>query len=273
MELKQGKVQFIYSPRNQSIIKEMNFEYLLEGLMLKLKLQYFGHLMWRADSLEQTPMLGKIEGRRRRGWQEQINSVTDSTDMNLSKFQEILEDKGAWHAAVHGIPESDMTEQLTNKSPVGAQIHVDFKKLEKLHCLAFGENLVIFLKGSNNRMAVLFLITGSLYLNLSLHNRRICLIYLETWCFQFYTVYKNKSETRENSKLALAVLCPIPQDDFIKYKGHFMQLRMDPTLQGQSLFLERFALICKKRVQLQGLFSWEGRKVTPIGQNQDSQLL
>ncbi|CAI9152196.1 unnamed protein product [Rangifer tarandus platyrhynchus] len=99
--------------------------------------------------------------------------------MNLSKFQEILEDKGAWHAAVHGIAESDRTEQLTNKSPVGAQIHVDFKKLEKLHCLAFGEILVIFFK-CNTRMAVLFLIIGSLYLNLSLHYRRICLIYLET---------------------------------------------------------------------------------------------
>ena len=96
-------------------------------------------------------------------------------DMNLSKFQEILEDRGAWHAAVHGLAESDTTERLT-KSPVGAQIHVDLKKLEKLHCLAFGENLVIFFKCSITRMAVLFLIIGSLYLSLSLHYRRICLI-------------------------------------------------------------------------------------------------
>ena len=76
--------------------------------MLKLKLQYFGHLMWRTDSFEKTLMLGKIEGRRRRGQQRMkwLDSITDSTDMSLSKLQEIVEDRGTWHAAVHGVAKS-----------------------------------------------------------------------------------------------------------------------------------------------------------------------
>ena len=87
-----------------AILKEINPEYSLEGLMLKLKLQYFGHLMQRADSLEKTLMLGKIEGRRRKRWQRmrQINSITNSMEMNLSKLQEIVKDREAWHAVVHG---------------------------------------------------------------------------------------------------------------------------------------------------------------------------
>ena len=82
--------------------------------MLKLKLQFFGHLMQRTDSLEKTLMLGKIEGRRRRGRQRMrwLVSITDSMKMNLSKFLQIVEYRGAWHAAVHGVPESDMTERL-----------------------------------------------------------------------------------------------------------------------------------------------------------------
>ena len=97
-----------------SILKEINPEYSLEGLMLKLKLQYFGHLRQRADSLEKTLMMGKIEGKRRRGWQRMrwVESITDSTDMNLSQLPEIGKDREAWHAAVHGVIESDMTEQL-----------------------------------------------------------------------------------------------------------------------------------------------------------------
>ena len=93
---------------NQSILKEISPEYSLEGLMLKLKLQYFGHLIQRADSLEKTLMLGKTEGGRRRGRQRMrwLDGITNLMDINLSKLRETVKERGSWHAAVHGVTKS-----------------------------------------------------------------------------------------------------------------------------------------------------------------------
>ena len=105
---------------NQSILREINPEYSLEELMLRLKCQYFGHLIQTATSLEKSLILGKIEGRRRRGYQRTrwLDGITDAMDMNLGKLMEMVRNREDWHAAVRGVPELDMTGQLNNNNIV-----------------------------------------------------------------------------------------------------------------------------------------------------------
>ena len=129
---------------NQSILKEINCDYSLEGLMLKLKLHYFGHLMWRANSLEKTLMLGKTEDRRKRGWQRMrwLDGVIDSMDMSLSQLWEIVKDREAWHASVRGVTKnwtwlSNLTKLCSYLSSILRRAHLFFLNIicSPLNCL------------------------------------------------------------------------------------------------------------------------------------------
>ena len=119
------RVSWTAKRSNQPILKEINAEYSLEGMMLNLKLQYFGHLMQRTDSLEKTLILGKIEGRRRRGWQRTrwLDDISESMDMSLSKLQVIVKDREAWRAAVQEIAKSQtwLSEQTTTIIKTGSR--------------------------------------------------------------------------------------------------------------------------------------------------------
>ena len=135
---------YYYRWSNQSVLKEINPEHSLKGLMLKLKLQYFGHLMLTVDSLEKSLMLGKTKGRRRRGRQKMrwLDGITNAMDMNLGKLQEMRRDRAAWHAAVHGVTKS--RTWLGNGTTTYPLIHSFLLKLYTVHFCCRQERTLIY---------------------------------------------------------------------------------------------------------------------------------